>query len=213
MFPLCFSYAGILIFTPFRDIPLIGALYARYIVDSLRLPTYECSEYSTRVAIRSPTPCTHDMPLTHSNWLSLPLQPFQCQTTLLKIPAGLAPDILMISIQPMNFLSCQSLHINQFPTIRNHGNMLKSQIWLVSKLVLRFNFLDKNHVFNSDTEFPIFVISWFVGEDIAWCKRNFGELDACTDADWAFVDIEIRTNAMTRAVTIIKAFFLRDPLV
>ena len=74
----------------------------------------------------------------------------------------------MISIQPVDLPPRQPLHVNQLPTIWYHGDMLEAQVWFVAKLMLRFDFFYQDHVFNSDAKLAILVVSWLVGEDIAW---------------------------------------------
>lgn len=91
--------------------------------------------------------------------------------------------------------------------------MLESQIWLITEFVFRLDFFYQNHVLDSDAELAVFVVAWFVGEDVSCCERDFGELDACADADGAFVHVEVGADAVACAVAVVEAFFLRWSLV
>jgi hypothetical protein len=97
----------------------------------------------------------------------------------------------MIFIQPMFLSPCQEALINQLPAIWDHSHMLKSKIGLLSKLVFCFCFLDHDDIFNSDPEAPVLIVAGLVRDNVSRCKGDFGVLDPGTDADWAFVDVEV----------------------
>lgn len=42
-----------------------------------------------------------------------------------------------------------------------------------------------------------------IGDDVAGGESDFGVLDSCADTDGAFVDVEVRADAMSSAVPII----------
>jgi hypothetical protein len=67
--------------------------------------------------------------------------------------------------------------------------MLESQIWLVTKLVLGLDFFDEHHILNSDAELAIFVVARLVGENVACCEGNLGELNAGANTNWTLVNV------------------------
>jgi hypothetical protein len=67
--------------------------------------------------------------------------------------------------------------------------MLKAEVRFLAELVFGFCFLYYNDIFNSDSETPIFIVTWFVRDDISRCKRDFGVLNSGADSDRTFVNI------------------------
>ncbi len=58
----------------------------------------------------------------------------------------------MILIEPMLFFPCQKRLVDELPAIWDHGNMLKSQVRLVSKLVPRVSLPYHDDVFYANAK-------------------------------------------------------------
>src|SRR5947207_1075322 len=85
------------------------------------------------------------------------MEPLPSQAILLNPRTNLVPNLFMIVINPFPFLLLQQFDINQ-PTIhRDHGNMFKSIVWTISKLIRGLYFLDNNHILNTNTKIGIFI--------------------------------------------------------
>lgn len=69
--------------------------------------------------------------------------------------------------------------------------MLKAKVWLIAKFVLRFCFFHHDDVLDSDAEGTVFIVARLIGNHVSGCQRDFGVLDSGSDADWAFVDVEV----------------------
>lgn len=119
----------------------------------------------------------------------LPLQPFHRDRGRFKEILGFSMNIGMILIQPILLPSGKKILINQFPTIGNHSNVFKAQIWFLSKLMFGFDFFDHDDVLGSNAESSVIVITWFVGDYVSGGERNFGVLDPGSDSYGAFVDV------------------------
>lgn len=63
--------------------------------------------------------------------------------------------------------------------------------------------LDDDDVFDSDAELSIFVESRLIRYHISRGECNLGELHTGADANWAFVNVQERPDAVTRAVPVI----------
>lgn len=73
-----------------------------------------------------------------------------------------------MGIEPVLLCFGKEVGIDEIPTIRHHGNVLKTQIRLVAKGVTGLNFLDHGKVFNSDAKNTILVEARLNGHHIAW---------------------------------------------
>ena len=91
--------------------------------------------------------------------------------------------------------------------------MFKAQKWLVSEAMFRFDFPDHHDIFNANAKVAILVIAWLVGEYISRSKRYLSVLNTSSNADWAFVNVQVRTDTMSCTMSIIKSGFLHPRLV
>lgn len=81
--------------------------------------------------------------------------------------------------------------------------MFKPQIWFLPKLMLSLYFLDHDDVLGANTEGAVFVVPWFVGDDVSGRERHFRVLDSGADSDGTFVDVEVGAYAMAGSVAIV----------
>jgi hypothetical protein len=114
----------------------------------------------------------------------------------------------MVLIQPMLLSPRQEILIDQFTTVRNHGDMFEPQICLVAKLVFCFYLFHHDDVLNTNAKGSVFIISWLVRDHISGCQGNFGVLDSSSDTDGSFMHVEVRTNSMSCAMAVVESLLL-----
>ena len=83
--------------------------------------------------------------------------------------------------------------------------MLEPQIRLIPKPMRRLHFLRHDDVLNADAEIPVLVVSRLVGEHVPRREGDLAVLDARADANRALVHVEVRPDAVARAVAVIEA--------
>lgn len=138
-------------------------------------------------------------------WLSLAFEPCLGQWVIVKHPLGLLQDELVVGIQPFLLFLSNKRHINQLSTVRGNGDILEAQKGLIAKLELRLDILDDDDVLDANTERPVFVVTRLVRKDLASCEGYFSVVWAVSDTHGAFVNVQVRANAMARAMPEVKA--------
>lgn len=94
-----------------------------------------------RLLHRYCSPLLYAQPTTYPKFcealdlLRLPPQPLRRPLILLKNPASLLPDLLMIVIQPFLLVHRKQRCVYQLPAHWDHGHMFKREPWFVSKVV------------------------------------------------------------------------------
>jgi len=68
--------------------------------------------------------------------------------------------------------------------------MLKAKIRLIAKSILCLPLLHHDYVFDPYSKVVVFVVTWFVGDDVADGEWYFGILNTGSDTDGALVDVE-----------------------
>ena len=85
-----------------------------------------------------------------------------------------------------------------------------SAVWCCGKILKDVSvielwmLLDHDNVFNSDTEFSVLIVSWFVGNAHALAESN---ISSSGNADWTLMNTQKTTNTMPSSVLIIKTSF------
>jgi hypothetical protein len=114
----------------------------------------------------------------------------------------------VILVEPSPLDVRQHIHIQEFPTKGYHGDVLESQIGLVSEGIVCVHLFDRDKILQPNSEFAVLVITGFYRYNVPSGQRNFRVLDAGTNANRAFVDVEKGANTVAGAVAIIQALSL-----
>lgn len=129
--------------------------------------------------------------LLHLEILCFSLQPSRCQFVLLKVPLRLAPDVGTVVIEP-GFLSlCQKTRVDELAAVWYHGDVFKSEVGLVTKLVFGLNLLDHDDIFNTNTKGAVFVVARFIRDNISRGQGDLRELYPSTNSNRALVDVQV----------------------
>jgi len=80
--------------------------------------------------------------------------------------------------------------------------MFEAQEVLIAKLVGCLDFFNDHDILDADAKGVILVVAWFIRQHVAGCERHFGKLNACADADGAFVDVKEGADSVACAVAV-----------
>jgi hypothetical protein len=68
--------------------------------------------------------------------------------------------------------------------------MFKLEITLVTKVIPRFGHFDTHDILDSNTEFPIGIVAWFVRDDMPSLQSCVVVVWLWPDPLWSLVDVE-----------------------
>ncbi len=88
--------------------------------------------------------------------------------------------------------------------------MLEPEIGFISKMMLRLHLLRHDDILDPDPEVAVLVVTGLIGQHIAGRERNLAVLNPRADPNGAFVDIEVRSNAVARAVSVVEALLPKE---
>ena len=85
--------------------------------------------------------------------------------------------------------------------------MLEPEIRLIPEMMRRLHLLRHDDILDADPEVAVLVVARLVGQHVAGREGNLAVLDPRADPDGSFVDIEVGSDAVARAVSVVEALF------
>lgn len=83
--------------------------------------------------------------------------------------------------------------------------MLESEIRFVSKTVLRLHFPRHDDILDPDAKVAVLIVARLVRQYVAGRERHLAVLRARADPNGTLVDVEVRSDAVTGAVSVVEA--------